>query len=100
MNTNKKNFISRFGLPILIIVFIVAAYFIYEGFFKKEDIGLTETVNKYLNETKIGKDYQIATKESLSFDTNINNNILTNGIDFSENINPGQSVGRANPFLP
>jgi len=100
MDTTKKNSISKFMLPIILVLIFLVVYFIYQGFFNNTNSNLTNDANLYLSQTKIGKDYDILNKESISFDTNINNNILINGSDFSEIIYPSQPVGRSNPFLP
>jgi len=86
--------------PIILLVLGIIAYFIYEGFFSSATVSLDTSNNEYVSNTKIGQDIDIINKENIVFNTNINNDLLTNAKDFSIKIEQSNSEGRANPFLP
>lgn len=96
----KNKGLLRLMFPILVVVFGLIAYFIYQGFFAGVPSELTSATNEYLVGTRLGKDVDIINKENLSFSTNINNKPNTQDRSTFEVINPSQQVGRANPFLP
>lgn len=100
MDTSKKNNIKKLIAPVVIAVIALIGYFIYQGFIKDSGSDLNVNSNSYISETKLGKNYDIINKESINFDTNINNSVLDNGIDFSQIVYPSGGTGRANPFLP
>jgi divalent metal cation (Fe/Co/Zn/Cd) transporter len=100
MDNTRKFSTSNIIFPVLIAAILIAGYFVYQGFFTSASGELDSISDKYLKETKIGQYMDIINKENISFNTNINNSILTNGSDFSKIISPSQSLGRSNPFLP
>ncbi|MEI6352850.1 MAG: hypothetical protein WCO35_02870 [Candidatus Nomurabacteria bacterium] len=100
MDNTRKISTSNLTLPILIIAILIVVYFVYVGFFSNSGNDLNGLSNQYIKTTKIGKDVDIVNKESISFDTNMNSDILSKGTDFSKIISPSQKIGRSNPFLP
>ena len=96
--TKKIN--SKLIWPIIIIILVVVGYFVYQSFFSTTEIGLDAKNNAYVSQTKLGQYIDVLNKESLVFNTNINNDLLLNSKDFSIEIPMSQGVGRPNPFLP
>lgn len=98
--SNKKHFNLKLLFPVIILVVVLVGYFVYQGFFATPEVDLNSNSNSYINNTKLGKNVDILNKENLIFNTNINNDLLSNIKDFSQIINPSNMTGRNNPFLP
>lgn len=75
-------------------------YFIYQGFFSQTETTLNASNNAYVSGSKQGKYTDILNKENLSFQNTIDEKMLLNSEDFSVKVNPSESYGRRNPFLP
>lgn len=97
--TNQKTNNKKLIFPILILLLVVAGYFVYQGFFAQSDDYLDNGSNTYIINTKLGKDVDIVNKEAFSFTSSFNNR-LNNNIDFSITISQSPTKGRTNPFLP
>lgn len=99
-NINKKHTNLRLLFPVIVLVVVLVGYFVYQGFFASPEIDPNSNSNSYINNTRLGKNVDILNKENFIFNTNINNNVLSNIKDFSQIINPSNRTGRNNPFLP
>ncbi|MDQ1281980.1 MAG: hypothetical protein QG630_331 [Patescibacteria group bacterium] len=99
-NTENKTGLFKLMLPVLLVLFGVIGYFVYQGFFTGGTDALNSSTNAYMANTRLGKDIDILNKENLSFTTNINDQSLRLNHSAYEIVNPSQDVGRANPFLP
>ncbi len=97
---DKNKGLLKLLFPVLLVVFGIIGYFVYEGFFAGGDSLLSSSTNTYLVNTRLGKNVDIINKENISFSTNINNQSLRNDYSSYEVVIPSQQVGRANPFLP
>ena len=98
ITTRKINL--KIFTPIIIITIIIAAYFVYKGFFSYNEVYLDESNNSYIANTKIGGYNDILNKENLSFNTDLNNSLLYSDLDFELQIASSTGVGRLNPFTP
>jgi len=99
-NKDKNKGLFKLILLVLLIVFGVIGYFVYEGFFTGSTNTVDSSTNTYVVNTRLGKDSDIINKENISFSTNINSQSLKQDFSYFEVISPSQQVGRANPFLP
>lgn len=100
MRLDKIKIDKKIVIGIFVTLAIVAGYFIYKSFFTGDGELANSASDAYVGATKIGGLVDILNKENVSFNTNINNEILNNAQDFSVQIDPSESVGRSNPFLP
>lgn len=100
MQISSKKISPKIITAILVFVFVVLIYFVAKNFFINSDTNLTEKSNIYLSATRIGQYIDIIHKENISFESNVNNEILNGSTDFSVSISSSQNVGRSNPFLP
>ena len=97
---SSKKINKKILVHIIIIFLAVVIYFIYQAFFVHTEVKLNSKSNTYVSKTKLGQYIDLINKENLTFNTNINNELLLNSKDFSVNINPSSGIGRKNPFLP
>lgn len=100
MEVDKKNLISKFIKPLVVVVLILIGYFVYSTMFKVDENSLNSASNAYVSQTKVGKYNDLINKENMSFNTNINSDNLKSIKDFSVVISKSSSQGRTNPFLP
>ena len=97
---SSKKINKKLLIPIILVFLVVVVYFIYQAFFVHTEVKLNSKSNTYVSKTKLGQYIDLINKENLTFNTNINNELLLNSKDFSVNINPSSGIGRKNPFLP
>lgn len=100
MNLGRIKIKSKTLVLIFIIIAGILGYFIYTGFFMSDKTIISTASDSYVNATKLGRLVDTLNKESISFNTNINNEILISAQDFSVEISPSSYVGRSNPFIP
>ncbi len=100
MNLARIKISPKVTILIVIIALAIGGYFIYKEFFANTGVIVSSASDTYINSTKLGRLIDSINKENISFNTNINNEMLVNARDFSVEIYPSDSVGRSNPFLP